>query len=372
MALSGIKEIHVIDLDTIDVSNLNRQFLFRSSDIGSSKAKTAAEFIMKRVHGCKVIPYHGKIQDYDADFYRQFSVVISGLDNIEARRWINSVLINLVETNDDGDLDPSTIIPLIDGGTEGLKGQARLIIPKITSCFECSLESFPRQKTFPMCTVAETPRIPEHCIVYAYMLEWDRVFPGRKIDTDSSDDMQWVYSRALARAQLHGIEGVTYFKTLGVVKNIIPAVASTNAIIAAACVTEALKILSFCSQSLNNYFMYMGGDGVFPYTFAYERKETCLVCSGHADAVTVTVSGDAPLKDFIEILNSTPSFQLKKPSLVGERQTLYMQNPPSLEKALRPNLEAPMRSLVDDGEILSVTDPMLWEVSLNIRVNFLG
>lgn len=63
LALSGIKEIHLIDLDTVDLSNLNRQFLFRHKDINKNKCDVAAEFINKRVAGCKVVPHFGKIQD---------------------------------------------------------------------------------------------------------------------------------------------------------------------------------------------------------------------------------------------------------------------------------------------------------------------
>jgi NEDD8-activating enzyme E1 len=160
LSLSGLTNISVIDLDSIDISNLNRQFLFRMKDVGNSKAVVAAEFIKNRVPGCIVTPYHAKIQDFDEDFYRQFRIIISGLDNIEARRWLNAMLVDMIKYDEDGDIIPESIIPMIDGGTEGFKGQARVIIPKITSCFECTLELFPPQKSFPLCTIRGLPLRP--------------------------------------------------------------------------------------------------------------------------------------------------------------------------------------------------------------------
>ena len=101
--------------DTIDVSNLNRQFLFRQSDVGKSKAECAAKFVEKRVKGVSITPHNCKIQDKDEDFYMQFTLVICGLDSIEARRWINSTLVDLVDEENQDSLKP-----LIDGGTEGM------------------------------------------------------------------------------------------------------------------------------------------------------------------------------------------------------------------------------------------------------------
>ena len=138
----------------------------------------------------------------------------------------------------------------------GFKGQARVILPTITSCYECSLDMLNKPTAFPICTIANTPRLPEHCIEWASVLEWPRVqgglihfseniivffkwltmpFADKKMDTDDPEHIGWLYKVAAARAAEFKIEGVTWSLTQGVVKNIIPAIASTNAIIAGLC-----------------------------------------------------------------------------------------------------------------------------------------
>jgi ubiquitin-activating enzyme E1 C len=367
LAMSGISNVHVIDLDSIDITNLNRQFLFRQKDVGGSKAEVAARFINERCPWMKVTPYHGKIQDKDSSFYKSFDCVISGLDNIEARRWLNATICSFVEIDEDGDPDPSTIIPIVDGGTEGFAGQARVILPRITSCFECSLDSFPPAKSFPLCTVAETPRIPEHCIAYAFMIQWPKEFPDKKLDTDSPHDMQWVYQRALERSQKYDIEGVTYTLTLGVVKNIIPAVASTNAIVSAACVNEAVKLLTFASQTLNTYMMYLGSAGVYQHTFVYEQKEDCPVCT--ATVRKMTVAKTTTLNELLQKLKDG-DLRLNSPSATAatSEKTLYMQG--VLEKATRPNLDKPLSELIQNGEEVTITDPMFPGTSVGLSVFF--
>jgi len=260
---------------------------------------------------------------------------------------------------------------MIDGGTEGFKGQARVIIPRFTSCFECSLDTFPPQRTYPLCTIAEKPRLPEHCISYAHVIEWPKHFPDKPMDTDSTDDMRWVYERAKARADAFGISGVTYMKTSGVVKNIIPAIASTNAIIAGVCVNEAFKLATLCSQTLDTYFMYMGADGVYTHTFRYDKKDDCPVCS--STVRTVAVHPRSTLKALLRLLKEG-DLRLKAPSITKSDQTLYMQKPEALERATRPNLDKPLVEVVGetpDDETLTVTDPIFpGDVALSIKLAF--
>jgi len=91
--------------------------------------------------------------------------------------------------------------------------------------------------------------------------------------------MTWIYDTALKRAEKFGIEGVTYQLTLGVVKNIIPAIASTNATIAAACCNECIKVLSYIAPTVENYMMYMGKVGLNISTFELAQLSSCFVCN---------------------------------------------------------------------------------------------
>jgi ubiquitin-activating enzyme E1 C len=128
------------------------------------------------------------------------------------------------------------------------------MIPGVTSCYECSLDMITPQTKFPICTLANTPRVPEHCIEWASVLEWPRLHPStylysfafltrpirlfincidERLDMDNPQHVSTIYEWAQVRAKEYNIQGaITYASVLGVVKNIIPAIASTNAIIA--------------------------------------------------------------------------------------------------------------------------------------------
>ncbi|GMH36338.1 hypothetical protein BSKO_04206 [Bryopsis sp. KO-2023] len=368
LALTGFQDIHVIDMDTIDVSNLNRQFLFRMDDVGKSKAEVAAGVINKRIPGARVTPHFCKIQDKDLEFYEQFSVVVLGLDSIEARRYMNQVVCELLEYGEDGTLEKYSMKPIIDGGTEGFKGNARVILPGITPCFECTLWLFPPETKFPLCTLAETPRSPAHCIEYAHIVLWEEQRKGEKFDADNEEHMKWMFTKATERASVYGIQGVTLQLTQGVVKNIIPAIASTNAIIAAACALEVFKVVSASSISMDNYMLYNGGDGVYTQTMSYEKDPECFVCSS---GIPFTTSRTTTLQQFIDSLMGDARFsdKLTAPSITCNGERLYVKG--VFEKMTRPNLEKAMGEMVQDSNaVLEVNDKKLEMGTLKIRLNY--
>lgn len=303
----------------------------------------------------------------DEAYYKQFNLVICGLDSIEARRWINATLIDMVD-----DEDPDSLKPLIDGGTEGFKGQSRVILPTMTSCIECQLDMHAPRAAVPLCTLATIPRQPQHCIEWAHIIKWEEERKDIQLDTDEPEHITWLYQKALSRAEEFGIQGVTYSMTQGVVKNIIPAIASTNAIIAASCCNEAFKLISSSAPSLgmpgtNNYMQYTGDAGVYTFTFEHQKKDDCPVCGNLPK--DLTVDPEQTLEELIESFAARPESQLKKPTLKTEEKSLYFPYPPSLEEQTRPNLKRKMKDLLSNGEQLAVSDPA-YPISFRYNVSF--
>lgn len=224
----------------------------------------------------------------------------------------------------------------------------------------------------PLCTIATIPRQPEHCIEWAHIIAWDQEKPFPKLDKDDPEHIQWLYQKALIRATEFKIPGVTYSLTQGVVKNIIPAIASTNAIIAASCCNEALKIATSAAPSLgmdDNYMMYSGNDSIYTYTFKHERKEDCPVCG--VESRDLEVDEGWTLRELLESLAARPEAQLKKPSIRTDEKTLYMQVPPSLEEATRPNLSKTLKELgLINGQEVGVTDPAFASISFKFALRF--
>lgn len=161
LVLLGFGEIHVVDLDTIDLSNLNRQFLFRHEHIKKSKALVAKETAAKFNPRVKIEAHHANIKEshFNVEWFRGFNIVYNALDNMDARRHVNKMCL-------------AADVPLVESGTTGFNGQVQVIKKGVTACYDCTPKDAP--KSFPVCTIRSTPSQPIHCIVWgkSYLLKY--------------------------------------------------------------------------------------------------------------------------------------------------------------------------------------------------------
>lgn len=208
LVLSGFRQIDVIDLDTIDVSNLNRQFLFRRAHVGQPKAVVAAAAAARLappgltfadgitpIPPPSITPHHGDVRGagFGADWVRRFGLVLNGLDNLAARRHVNRLClaarVPLVESGTAGHYGQVTV-HLRSGGVGGSAGPDSSTRPaadpgRDSECYECAPKPVP--KTFPVCTIRNTPDKPVHCIVWAKDLAFPRLFGREDAVTDLDD-----------------------------------------------------------------------------------------------------------------------------------------------------------------------------------------
>ncbi|KAE9037621.1 Ubiquitin-like modifier-activating enzyme 1 [Phytophthora rubi] len=149
--------IHITDMDTIEKSNLNRQFLFRSKDVQQAKSSVAARAIKDMNPDVNVQSYVSRVgaeseDQFNDDFFESLSGVCTALDNVEARLYMDQRCLFYR-------------LPMFESGTLGTKGNTQIVVPHKTENYGASRD--PPEKSIPICTLKNFPNAIEHTLQWA-------------------------------------------------------------------------------------------------------------------------------------------------------------------------------------------------------------
>ncbi|KAL1020527.1 hypothetical protein UPYG_G00001240 [Umbra pygmaea] len=154
---SGEGEVIVTDMDTIEKSNLNRQFLFRPWDVTKMKSETAAAAVKQMNPSIRITGHQNRVgpdteRVYDDDFFESLHGVANALDNVDARMYMDRRCVYYRK-------------PLLESGTLGTKGNVQVVIPFLTESYSSSQD--PPEKSIPICTLKNFPNAIEHTLQWA-------------------------------------------------------------------------------------------------------------------------------------------------------------------------------------------------------------
>ncbi|KAJ8257245.1 hypothetical protein GJAV_G00183520 [Gymnothorax javanicus] len=154
---SGEGEVIVTDMDTIEKSNLNRQFLFRPWDVSKMKSETAAAAVKQMNPSVRITGHQNRVgpdteRIYDDEFLEGLDGVANALDNVDARMYMDRRCVYYRK-------------PLLESGTLGTKGNVQVVIPFLTESYSSSQD--PPEKSIPICTLKNFPNAIEHTLQWA-------------------------------------------------------------------------------------------------------------------------------------------------------------------------------------------------------------
>lgn len=139
LAASGVGTIGIADFDRVGLSNLQRQILHFTEDIGKKKVDSAEEKLNKLNPDVKIIKYTFKLDDQNIeDIIGEYDVVIDCTDNFTARYLISDCCYFLKK-------------PLVEGAVVGFMGTLTTIIPDVSPCYRCLNPIPPQDGTVPSC-----------------------------------------------------------------------------------------------------------------------------------------------------------------------------------------------------------------------------
>lgn len=196
-------QLIVTDNDHIELSNLNRQFLFRQTDIGHSKSQVAAGVGVKNNPSFKVKAMKEYVAPstehiFTEDLWDSLDVVIGAVDNIKARMYVDSKCVWHHKY-------------YFDSGTLGTKANSQVVIPKLTQSYGDTID--PHEESYPMCTIRNFPNLIEHTI------EWGRnQFEGTFTETPKNA-IEYLKNATAFMKQI--AQGTTISGTVEIMKNLL-------------------------------------------------------------------------------------------------------------------------------------------------------
>ncbi|KAK4696125.1 ubiquitin-activating enzyme E1, partial [Lecanoromycetidae sp. Uapishka_2] len=159
LATGSKGKISVADMDQIEKSNLNRQFLFRPKDVGKLKSECAAEAVQAMNPDLKgkfvILPDRVGAETehiFNETFWEELDGVTNALDNVDARQYVDRRCVFFRK-------------PLLDSGTLGTKGNTQVVLPSLTESYSSSQD--PPEQSFPQCTLRSFPNKIDHTIAWA-------------------------------------------------------------------------------------------------------------------------------------------------------------------------------------------------------------
>lgn len=362
LALAGVGKLILVDLDTIETSNLSRQLLFRMEDIGRPKAEVAAKRVKELNPGVDVEFFFKKIQDLPIDMYEKCDVIIAALDNVQARFDLN-VIARRVKR------------PMIEGGTVGFEGHVQVIVSAgakfldETACYRCVVPIPPPDKRLiAACTPKGIPQSREHCVTRAEFIFRKKL--EREPDLKNAKDL--IMLTGASNKELEMLKERDPAKDQGnpfvpqdmenVLENKIPAIQTVSATIASIESMEALKMA--CIQNASEkpdqysvvdptYINYNGLYGIFDHMPVLKRED-CIVC-GNVKGIEYAQIPITPESTIGDIFDS-----LQKSGIITADQKFMMTNPATKGILFHPSIASmgdKTKKLIDlsikpGGEIL--------------------
>jgi molybdopterin/thiamine biosynthesis adenylyltransferase len=145
LTAAGVGMIRVVDHDSVELSNLNRQILHWDEDIGKKKVTSAKEKLKKLNHEVKIEAIEETITKANVtQLVTNFDVIVDAMDNLPARYLLNKAAIE-------------KSIPFFHGAVYGFEGRAMTIIPGKTACLRCVYRGVIPEKKFPV--IGVTPAL---------------------------------------------------------------------------------------------------------------------------------------------------------------------------------------------------------------------